>query len=265
MRLHKETYYSIPLGQNTGLFAGGRSRAEIKTAKTVSEVREGRKRHSERLKKMAIIHTQKQRALKILSVLRKIYPDAKCALNFGSPFELLVATILSAQCTDQRVNIVTRELFKKYRSVEAYTKVDLEILEQDIRSTGFYKNKARHIRSSAEIVLTRFRGRLPETLEDLTSLPGVGRKTANVVLGNAFGIPGITVDTHMIRLNRRLGLTREKDPVKIEYELMPLLPRKEWTHYSHLIIRHGRERCFARNPDCFRCPLARICPSAGLA
>ncbi len=197
-----------------------------------------------------------------MRLLRKTYTDIRCALDFSTPLELLAATILSAQCTDKRVNRVTPALFRKYRRAADYAHADAKTLEEDIRSTGFYKNKARNIIGACREIECRFGGKVPDTMEDLVTLPGVGRKTANVVLGNAFGVPGIPVDTHMIRLNRRLGLTRHTDPVKIEFDLMPLVPRKDWTDYSHLIIRHGRARCFARNPDCVHCEIQRICPSA---
>lgn len=209
-----------------------------------------------------ILSVKKKRVLKILKILKKTYPGIRCALRFSSPWELLVATILSAQCTDQRVNLVTPALFKKYPTLMAYSQADLEEFRKDIRSTGFYKNKARNILSTAKIILEKFAGKVPAAMEDLVILPGVGRKTANVILGNAFGIPGISVDTHMIRINRLLGLAQNTDPVRIELDLMGLIPRKDWTQYSHLIIHHGRVCCFARRPDCFRCPLRDLCPSA---
>jgi len=194
--------------------------------------------------------------------LENAYPDAECALVFSNPLELMVATILSAQCTDKRVNMVTPALFKKFPAAKDYAEAPLPELESLIKSTGFYKNKAKNIQGAAREITVRFGGEVPAKLEDLVTLPGVGRKTANVVLGNAYGIPGITVDTHMIRLNNRLGLTRQKDPVKIEQDLMPLVPQKHWTQYSHLIIHHGRARCFARKPDCPGCELKDLCPSA---
>ncbi len=172
----------------------------------------------------------------------------------------MVATILSAQCTDKRVNLVTPALFKKFPDVRACAQADPEVFAQAIRSTGFYKNKTRSILGAAKAVLEKFGGEVPARLEDLVTLPGVGRKTANVILGNAFGVPGISVDTHMIRINRLLGLTRDADPVKIEFTLMELVPRKYWTAYSSLIIRHGRECCFARRPDCPRCAILALCP-----
>ncbi|MCM8776634.1 MAG: endonuclease III [Candidatus Omnitrophica bacterium] len=206
---------------------------------------------------------KKKRAVKILSRLKKIYPDVKTALHFANPLEILVATILSAQCTDERVNKVTSGLFKKYRTARDYAKADPQKFEQEIRSTGFYKSKTKSILNAAKAICDRFSGEVPNRMEDLVTLPGVGRKTANVVLGNAFGIPGIAVDTHMIRLNRRFGLTEAEDAVKIEFELMELIPKKEWTDYSHRVIHHGRVRCFARKPDCAHCEIRDICPSAG--
>ena len=206
---------------------------------------------------------KKNRALKIVGRLRKAYPDAQCALHFSDPLQLLVATILSAQCTDKRVNLVTPPLFKKYRNAEDYAKADPKTFENEIRSTGFYKNKARSILGAAGEIEKRFGGKVPARMEDLIALPGIGRKTANVILGNAFGVPGLTVDTHMIRLNNRLALTKQKDPVKIEFELMEIVPQKEWTEYSHLIIHHGRARCSARKPDCPHCEIRALCPSAG--
>lgn len=205
---------------------------------------------------------KKQRAENILGKLRRAYPDAKCALDYSNPLELMVATILSAQCTDKRVNLVTPALFKKYPDVSAYAAADPRELERLIQSTGFYKNKARSIQGAARRIEACFAGKVPQTLEELVTLPGVGRKTANVILGNAFGIPGLTVDTHMIRLNNRLGLTSQKDPVKIEFELMKLIPAESWTEYSHLIISHGRNRCIARKPDCKACEIRTLCPSA---
>jgi endonuclease III len=211
------------------------------------------------------LEQKKERVLKIMAKLRKVYPNAKCALDFSNPWELLVATILSAQCTDKRVNLVTPALFKKYKTPEEYSKMKPEELEDYIRTTGFYRNKGKNIRGAAKEIAERFGGTVPNKLEDLLPLPGVGRKTANVILGNAYGIPGITVDTHMIRLNWRLGLTKNTDPVKIEHDLMPLVPQKEWTKYSHLIIHHGRNRCFARKPDCPNCEIRNLCPSRDIA
>ncbi|MDD5218059.1 MAG: endonuclease III [Candidatus Omnitrophica bacterium] len=206
---------------------------------------------------------KKKRVLKITTALKKAYPGAKCALSFSNPLELLVATILSAQCTDKRVNLVTPALFKRYRTARDYAGADPGAFAEAIRSAGFYQSKTKSILGAAKEIVNRFGGKVPDRLEDLVTLPGVGRKTANVVLGNAFGVPGLAVDTHMIRVNRRLGLTRHTDAVKIEQDLMALVPRKEWTEYSHLIISHGRNRCFARRPDCPGCEIQKLCPSAG--
>ncbi len=204
---------------------------------------------------------KKKRVLKILDRLKETYPDAKCALDFSTPFELLAATILSAQCTDKRVNMVTPALFKRYNSIKEYAEANPGDLEEIVRSTGFYKNKAKSILGAAKEILERFGGKVPRKLEDLVTLPGVGRKTANVLLGNAFGVPGLTVDTHMIRLNRLLRLTKHTDAVKIEFDLMPIVPQKDWSLYSHLIIHHGRARCVARRPDCPNCEIGEWCPS----
>lgn len=205
---------------------------------------------------------KKKRVLRVIRRLRRAYPDARCALYFKGPMQLLVATILSAQCTDKRVNMVTPKLFKKYPRVEDFARASSGELESYIKSTGFYKNKTRNIIGAAREIMSRHHGRVPDKLDELVALPGIGRKTANVILGNAFGVPGLTVDTHMIRINRRLGFTGEKDPVKIEFELMPLVPKRCWTEYSHLIIHHGRNRCFARKPDCKNCEIRLLCPSA---
>ncbi len=199
----------------------------------------------------------------IISELRRLYPDAACSLNFSNPLELLVATQLSAQCTDERVNIVTKELFQKYHSVQDFANVSQEEFEQDIRSTGFYRNKARNIRAASQRILAVYDGEVPRTMPDLLSLPGVARKTANVVLGNAFGIvEGFVVDTHIGRLSRRFGWTKNDDPVKVEQDLMRIVPRKDWLDLSHLLIFHGRAVCNARNPRCEKCTLAHLCPSA---
>jgi endonuclease-3 len=195
----------------------------------------------------------------IVRRLKKVYPDAVCALSFSTPWELLVATVLSAQCTDKRVNLLTPELFRKYPTAQAFSKASRQELQELIRSAGFYRNKAKSILGAARVILERFGGEVPGKMEDLVTIPGVGRKTANVILGNAFGIPGIPVDTHMIRINRLLGLTRHADPVKIESDLMELVPRQDWTLYSHLIIHHGRGRCPARRPDCGRCEIKALC------
>jgi endonuclease-3 len=197
----------------------------------------------------------------ILPILKKTYPAAKCSLDHSKPLELLVATILSAQCTDDRVNIVTRTLFKKYKTAKDYANVAQEELEKDIQSTGFYRNKAKSIRGMAAALLEKHGGRVPETMEELTHLAGVGRKTANVVLGNAFDQNvGVVVDTHVGRLSQRLGLTTHTDAVKIEHDLMPIIPQEDWTLWSHLLIAHGRAICQARKPRCEVCPLLPHCP-----
>lgn len=205
----------------------------------------------------------KQRTRKIIDKLKKAHPDARCSLNFANPLELLIATILSAQCTDERVNIVTADLFRKYRSSDDYVKVSREELEQDIRSTGFYRNKAKSIQGACEIISQKHKGRVPDTVEELLALPGVARKTANVVLGNAFGIAsGVVVDTHVERLTRRLGLTEQKQPEKIERDLIELVPERDWIDFSHLLIYHGRKVCKARTPLCEECVIEKLCPSS---
>ncbi|MDH4201881.1 MAG: endonuclease III [Phycisphaerae bacterium] len=207
----------------------------------------------------------KERGLKIIPILKKTYPDAKIALNWDNPWNLFVAVVLSAQCTDVRVNMVTKDLFKKYKKPQDYLDVEQEELQQDIRSTGFYKNKAKNIRGAAEKLIRDFGGKMPKTMDELLTLPGAGRKTANCILGNAFGIPGITCDTHVIRLSRRLGLSAHSDPVKLEFDLMEIVPKNKfggWTMFSHYIIFHGRNICNARKPDCANCPIAEYCPSA---
>lgn len=202
----------------------------------------------------------------IIAELRRLYPDAKCTLNFSNPLELLIATQLSAQCTDERVNIVTLDLFRKYRSAEDYATVSQEELEQDIRPTGFYRNKAKNIRAACQRLITNYGGEVPPTMADLLTLPGVARKTANVVLGNAFGIvEGIVVDTHVGRLARRFGWTANEDPAKVEQDLMQMVPQKDWLNLSHLLIYHGRAICLARRPLCEQCRLAQLCPSAFIA
>ncbi len=206
------------------------------------------------------VEQKKKRVQAIIRRLLKTNPHPKCALDFTNPLELLVATILSAQCTDKRVNRVTPALFKKYGRAQDYANADPKVFGEEIRSTGFYQNKAKNIMGACREIVKRFGGKVPKRLEDLVTLPGVGRKTANVVLGNAFEIPGLTVDTHMIRLNQRLGLTKNADPVKIEFDLMKIVPQRQWTDYSHLIIYHGRNRCFARKPDCPNCEIRDLCP-----
>ncbi len=195
----------------------------------------------------------------ILKLLDKHYPDADVTLDFKNPLELVVATVLSAQCTDVRVNQVTPAVFKKYPTAKAYAQAPQEELEEAIRSTGFFRNKAKSIKGICRVLVEKFGGEVPASLEELVKLPGVGRKTANVVLGNAFGIPGIMVDTHCGRVAQRLGLTANADPVKIEFDLMPLVPKEKWTKFSHQMIWHGRAICTARNPKCPQCPLLPYC------
>jgi len=201
------------------------------------------------------------RVKKVLPVLKKTYPEARTALNFRNPLELLIATILSAQCTDARVNMVTKEVFKKYKSARDWAKADIKEIESDIKSTGFYRNKAISIKNGCAAIIERFDGEVPDTMEELLNLPGVGRKTANVVLGNAFGKPAIACDTHVIRLSRRLRLSENSDAVKLEFDLAEIVPKKDWTMFSHMLILHGRQYCGARKPDCENCPISRYCPS----
>lgn len=206
-----------------------------------------------------------RRVAALLEALRRTYPDAHCELNFSNPLELLVATILSAQCTDKRVNQVTAELFRRYRTAADYANAPRAELEEAIRSTGFYRNKARALQSCCRALVEQHGGEVPRSLEELTRLEGVGRKTANVVLGNAYGLnAGIVVDTHVARLAQRLDLTRQRDPLKIEQDLMKLVPQELWTLFSHWLIWHGRRRCFARKPDCAGCEIARLCPRRGV-
>lgn len=202
------------------------------------------------------------RAQALCAALPQIYPDAHCELNFSNPLELLIATILSAQCTDVQVNKVTVALFKKYRTARDYAEADAAEFENDLRAIGLYRNKAKNIRACARLLVDEHGGKVPESMNALVDLPGVGRKTANVVLGNAFGQNvGVVVDTHVARLSARLGLTKETDPKKIEPALMKLVPQKEWTLFSHWLIFHGRRRCKAQNPDCAGCELKEMCPS----
>ena len=206
---------------------------------------------------------RKARARKIIARLKKEYPDATCALHHSSALELVVATILSAQCTDVRVNMVTPHLFAKYRTAADYAAADPRVLAKEIQSTGFFRNKTRSLIGMAQALVADHGGEVPRTMEELRVLPGVGRKTANVILGNAYGInEGITVDTHVTRLSRLLGLTRQDDPAKIEQDLMPLFPRDHWALVSHLLIFHGRQVCIARRPRCAECVLSDICPSS---
>ncbi len=206
--------------------------------------------------------SEQARVREIVARLRAAYPGAKCSLNFTSPFELLVATILAAQCTDERVNAVTPALFKRYPTVTAFADAPIEELEQAIKSTGFYRNKAKNIQSMSRMLIERYGGQVPRTMDDLVALPGVARKTANVVQGNGFGIvEGVVVDTHVGRISRRLGLTQSEDPVKVERDLMALLDPKDWLDFSHLLIYHGRAVCKAPTPLCPDCVLLDLCPT----
>ena len=207
----------------------------------------------------------KQRVRKIIHLLKRAYPDAKCSLEHSNAFELLIATILSAQCTDARVNIVTQDLFRKYRKPQDYLKVAPKDLEQDIRTTGFFRNKTKSIQGTAKVLTEQYGGKVPETMEQLLELPGVARKTANVVLGNAFGISsGVVVDTHVTRLSHRLGLSAQKTAEKIEEDLIAIVPKKDWVIFPHLMIAHGRAICKARNPLCAECVVEKLCPSSYL-
>lgn len=208
---------------------------------------------------------EKLRARKIIAQLRKAYPDAKCSLNHSNPLELLIATILSAQCTDERVNIVTADLFRKYRSCADYLKVPTIELQNDVRTTGFFRNKTKSIQGACKVLSEKYADRVPNTMEELLKLPGVARKTANVVLGNAYGIAsGVVVDTHVSRLSQRLGLTTNKAPEKIERDLVEIVPKRDWIDFSHLLIYHGRRVCKARTPLCEKCVVEKQCPSSRL-
>ncbi len=205
-------------------------------------------------------NSEKLRAAKIFEILKNEYPDVKPALEFSTAFELLVATILSAQCTDERVNIVTKDLFKKYKTPQDFVKVDQLELEKDIFSTGFYRQKAKSIKNCCSILVEKFNGEVPVDFDELVKLPGVGRKTASVVLGNAFGIPAIAVDTHVKRISNLLGFIESDDPDKIEIRLKELLPENDWINSSHWLATHGRNICFARKPKCENCPIVELCP-----
>jgi len=210
-------------------------------------------------KRSSVENRQKQRVAEIIRKLESVYPDARCTLDFRSPFELLVATILAAQCTDERVNIVTPELFRKYPSPAAFAQADLDELQNDIRSTGFFRNKAKHIKASARTIEEDYGGEVPRTMNELTGLAGVGRKTANVILGNVYDTPGLVIDTHVRRLAQRIGLTRNTNPDKIEQDLMPIVPHKRWTQFSHMLVFHGRSVCLARKPNCPECVIRASC------
>jgi endonuclease-3 len=206
---------------------------------------------------------ERDRTKRIVRLLKREYRDARCSLDYETPLQLLVATILSAQCTDERVNLVTRDLFRKYRTARDFAEADPSELEQDIRPTGFFRNKARSLRGAARLLVEKHGGQVPETMEELVELPGVARKTANVVLGNAFGIAsGVVVDTHVTRLSARLGLSAQRDAEHIEQDLAALVPKKDWILFPHLLIYHGRRVCKARTPLCGACVLNRLCPSA---
>jgi len=206
--------------------------------------------------------TARERVAQLIRVFPQVYPGAHCELNFKNPLQLLVATILSAQCTDKRVNMVTPSLFAKYKTAADFARAPKAALERAIQPTGFFRNKTKSIQGAAKAIVEKYGGKVPNTMAQLRELPGVGRKTANVVLGNAFGVDeGIVVDTHLIRLSERLRLTNQSDPEKIEQDLMKLVPREHWTNWSHWLIWHGRRRCFARRPDCHHCEVFRLCPS----
>jgi endonuclease III len=215
------------------------------------------------MKRPEIYLEPRQRDTKVIELLEKEYPNAKTALNYSNPLEILVATMLSAQTTDERVNIVTKTLFAKYRTPEDYVNADIKKLEQDIRSTGFYHNKARNLQRSCQLLVERYQSQVPKTMKELLELPGVARKTANIVLDNAYGvIAGIAVDTHVRRVSQRLGLTEHSDPAKIEPDLMQITPEEKWMKLTDLLIFHGRQVCIARKPKCEICVLNKICPCA---
>jgi endonuclease-3 len=216
-------------------------------------------------KKTRDLDSEKKRMRQVIKLLRKQHPGAKCSLNYTNPLELLIATILSAQCTDERVNIVTADLFRKYRSCKDYLDASPSDLEHEIHSTGFFRNKTKSIQGACRVIEEKYGGRVPGTMENLLALPGVARKTANVVLGNAFGIAsGIVVDTHVARLAARLGFTKQTQPEKIEQDLMQLVPKKDWVDFAHLMIAHGRKICKARVPLCAECAVEPLCPSSTL-
>jgi endonuclease-3 len=201
----------------------------------------------------------KEKGWSIIDIFERLYPEAICSLNYENPLQLLIATILAAQCTDKRVNIVTKGLFKKYRTVQDFANADMEELEQDIKSTGFYRNKAKNIKMCCQDIIERFGGEIPKTLDGLITLAGVGRKTANVVLGSCFGIPGVVIDTHAKRLSNRIGLSKNQDPTKIEFDLMDILPKESWSKFCHQLVYHGREVCKAQKPRCETCRIIEYC------
>jgi len=206
-----------------------------------------------------IYMTKKQRVIEIIKIFNRLYPEAECSLEYRDPLQLLIATQLAAQCTDARVNIVTKTLFKKYKNADDFAQADLQELEQEIKSTGFYHNKARNIINCCKMIIEKFGGQVPDNLEDMLKLPGVGRKTANLVLGDIFGIQGIVVDTHAKRLSNRIGLTENEDPTKIEFDLMKVVPKSEWSNFCHQLVYHGRAVCTARNPKCLDCRIRQYC------
>src|SRR5947208_13897498 len=207
----------------------------------------------------------KKRVPLLLAGLEALYPEPECALDYRTPLQLVIATILSAQCTDKRVNLVTPALFARFPDARSFAAAKLSEIEEHVKSTGFFRNKAKAIQGFCEAVLRDHGGEVPGTLDELVKLPGVGRKTANVVLGEAFGVPGVTVDTHVGRLSRRLGLTTHTDPVKVEFDLMAVVPETDWTTFSHRLIFHGRRVCAARSPACAGCAMSRFCPKVGVA
>ena len=214
---------------------------------------------------MASVIAKTERVAEMIELLKKLYPDAECSLNYSNPLELTIATILSAQCTDERVNEVTKALLKRYKTAQEYAEAEREELENLIKPTGFFRNKAKAIQNVCQQILTQHQGNVPQTMKALTQMSGIGRKTANVILGNAFGIAaGVVVDTHVTRLSQRLGLTKLTKAEKIEEQLMDLIPQNEWILFPHLIISHGREICKARKPLCAKCALHTICPSSSV-
>lgn len=217
-----------------------------------------------RVSKRETSEGRRNRMGRILKILKSTYPDAHCSLGHQSPFQLLVATVLSAQCTDERVNKVTPDLFRRFPDARAMSQAKASELEALIRSTGFFKNKAKSLLELSKTLTERYEGQVPKTLDELVGLRGVGRKTANVVLGVVYGVPGLVVDTHVGRLSRRFGMTRSTDPVKVEHEMMEIVPKKDWVLYAHLLIDHGRAICMARSPDCGHCPVASECPKTGV-
>jgi len=201
----------------------------------------------------------RKRVLEIIKIFNELYPEADCSLDYKDPLQLLISTQLAAQCTDARVNIVTQTLYKKYKNVYAFANADLHELEQDIKPTGFYHNKAANIKKCCQMIVEKFNGKVPDNLDDMLTLPGVGRKTANLVLGDVFGIPGIVIDTHAKRLTNKIGLTKNSDPQKIEFDLMKIVPESEWNRFCHQLVYHGRAVCNARKPKCDECRIREYC------